>query len=234
MMLNSSVAFFGAQDDPFSKAAEDHLREIFREVDAYYGTNAVPPSAPDPGVLDVDWLFSFKTKTIFRAGTLNSVRLGALNFHTSSPAYPGSAGVNWVLYNDDPTSAITVHELTPSVDAGKILQVDTFDRSGIDTVAELLKRTYEQHLETFCSVTSAIARDEEAWIECARDAGTDHCWGSKTYRLKDLESLKRITPDMSAEEVKRRVRATSFGRYGPYIKLHGYNFQLVREAPDGD
>ena len=225
-MSVETVAFFGIEGDPYTEAARTHLQSHFAEVHAFLGTNAIPPTSPDPGLLGTDWLFSFKTKTIFRASTIESVRLGCLNFHTAAPVYPGSGGVNWVLYNGDPTSAITVHELTTTVDAGPILQVDEFERAGADTVADLLRLTYERHLATFQEVTSSIASDGVAWLESARAHAPDIGWADKTYGIRDLEVLKRITPELSAEEVARRVKATSYGRYGPYVELHGYRFEL--------
>ncbi len=228
-MNNDSVAFFGLEGDPFSARAEEHLRVHFSHVASFLGTNEVPPRSPDPGNLDVDWLFSFKTKTIFREHTLSSVRLGALNFHTASPKYPGSGGVNWVLYNDDPDSAITVHHITPGVDAGQIVRVDRFDRDGADNVQALLMLTYRRHLETFKSVTAEIASEGVSWLD---KPPSDQVWGSKTYRIRDLEELKRITPEMDAAEVARRVKATFYGRFGPYISVHGHRFQYAGSDDD--
>ncbi len=233
-MSTRSVAFFGIAGDPYSASAEEHLQSHFGSVRSFLGTNDVPPTTPDPGVLDVDWLFSFKTKVIFRAHTIASVRLGALNFHTACPDYPGSGGVNWALYNGDATSAITVHELTTSVDAGRILRVDRFDCHEADSVARLLELTYKNQLTTFLSVTSAIADQGEDWMREARAHAPEVSWGEKTYRIRDLENLKRIAPDMTAEEVSRRIRATSYGSHGPYIELHGHHFKLVRHHDDGD
>lgn len=227
-----SVAFFGIEGDPYSEAARTHLQSHYAEVHAFLGTSTVPPTSPNPGLLGTDWLFSFKTKTIFRAPTLESVRLGCLNFHTAAPAYPGSGGVNWVLYNNDPTSAITVHEITTAIDAGLILKVDEFERAGADTVTDLLHLTYERHLATFQNVTSAIANHGVAWLESTRAHAPDISWADKTYSIRDLEKLKRITPELSAEEVTRRVKATSYGRYGAFIELHGYRFELKTDHTD--
>ena len=90
------------------------------------GTNYVPPRDMPPGVLDVDWLFCFKSKTILHENTLNSVRKGSINFHTASPRYPGSGGINWALYNGDTEAAFTVHHIMTEVDAGPIIAVMPF------------------------------------------------------------------------------------------------------------
>ncbi len=224
-----SVAFFGLAGDVFSDIAVAHLRTAFREVRDFRGTTEVPPRAPGPGLLGTDWLFCFKSKTIFRSATLASVRLGAINFHTAAPAYPGSAGVNWALYNGDRTAAITVHRMTSEVDAGPILEVAPFSCEGADSVEALIDRTYQHHLLTFLRVTSAIAASGAEWVAAAEAAYCGPAWNARTYRLRDLEALKRIEPGMTAEEITRRIRATRYRQHGPFVELGGHRFVLAAD-----
>lgn len=220
------VAFFGLADDVYSAIALEHLQQEFAEVRAFLGTNEVPPKAPDPGRLDADWLFCFKSKTIFRQATLDSLRQGAINFHTSGPKYPGSGGVNWALYNGDITSAITVHRMTAGVDAGPILHVAPFPCVDDDTVATLIERTYRHHLLTFLRVTSWIAAEGLDWVQQAEATYDGPGWAAQTYRLRDLDALKRIDPAMSADEIARRIRAIRYRQYGPYVEVAGQRFRL--------
>lgn len=226
MTSNSRIAFFGLAGDPYSLIAQTHVENHFASVQTFLTSNQVPPLAPNPGILDVDWLFCFKSKTIFRSDTLDSVRKRAINFHTSSPAYPGSGGVNWALYNQDETAAITVHEMTTSVDAGPILEVSPFPCAGATTVAALLDRTYQHHLLAFLRVTQAIAIEGMAWVEQARRTNSDVRWGAKTFRIRDLDELKKIETHMSSDEMNRRISATRYRQYGPFIELHGRRFTL--------
>lgn len=226
MLRAESAAFFGLSDDPYSEIALTYLETLFETVVPFLSTNAVPPTSPDPGVLETDWLFCFKSKTIFRAATLEGLGKAAINFHTASPKYPGSGGVNWALYNGDESSAITVHLITRDVDAGPILEVSDFSCREAQTVGDLLNLTYRHHLLTFLRVTAAIARDGMDWVDRARLENRARRWAAKTYRLRDLEELKRLEPEMPGEEIARRIRATRFGRYGPFIDLHGHRFTL--------
>lgn len=226
MASAETAAFFGLEADPYSQIALTHLRTEFASVLAFMGNNEVPPRAPDPGKLEVDWLFCFKSKTIFRKGTLKALGKGGVNFHTAAPCYPGSGGVNWVLYNGDATSAITVHRITPAVDAGQIIEVDSFACEGADNVANLLDLTYQMHLLTFLRVTSRIAAEGMPWVERAEAAYNGPNWAEKTYRLSDLEDLKRIDPAMPPAEVARRICATRYRQYGPYVEIAGQRFSL--------
>lgn len=221
------VAFFGLAGDPYSDIALEHLRHQFAGVQAFLGTNEVPPRTPDPGRLDADWLFCFKSKTIFRQATLDSLRKGAINFHTAAPKYPGSGGVNWALYNGDAASAITVHRMTAGVDAGPILDVSPFPCADDDSVETLIERTYRNHLLAFLRVTSRIAAEGQEWVTRAEATYAGPAWGPRTYRLRDLEDLKRIDPSMSAAEIARRIRATRYRQHGPYVEIAGHRFTLA-------
>lgn len=220
------VAFFGLRDDPYSDVALAHLRTKFSSVLFFPGTTDVPPLAPDPGPIDVDWLFCFKSKTIFRSTTLENVRKAAINFHTAAPRYPGSGGVNWALYNGDRESAITVHRMTPAVDAGPIIRLFPFSIEKADTVAALLDRTYHHHLLAFLEMTSNIAVGGLDWLHSTEAVYNGPVWSERTYRLRDLDQLKRIDPSMSKDETERRIRATRYRQYGPFVEIAGYRFVL--------
>lgn len=60
----------------------------------------------------------------------------------------------------------------------------------------------------------------------------DEAWKRRPYKRAELNALCRITPDMSPEEVRRRVRATTFpGMPGAYVGIEGIRFTL---AGDGE
>lgn len=229
MGAGQTAAFFGLENDPYSERALAHLEQLFDVVQSFMGTNHVPPRDVPPGVLDVDWLFCFKSKTILRADTLSSVRKGSINFHTASPHYPGSGGVNWALYNGDMEAAITVHHITTEVDAGPIIAVMPFPCVDATTVEALLELTYRQHLQAFFDVTAQIAEKGLGWVTETQKRFCDHNWGQHTYRIRDLEALKEIRLDMNADEVERRIRATKFRQYGPFVHVGGHKFSLSDE-----
>jgi len=226
MPKNESVAFFGLAQDIYSDIARVHLEQNFERVYCFWGTNHVPPLDEPQEFPDVDWLFCFKSKKILRAKTLNSIRKAAVNFHTASPDYPGSNGVNWALYNGDTTSAITTHLMTTDVDAGPILDTAWFTCADANDVNTLLTQTYTQHLLTFMDITRKIAFEGIEWVNKAQAAYDGPSWASHTYRVRELEELKRIQPDMCKTEIARRIRATRYRNYGPYIELEGYKFRL--------
>ena len=60
----------------------------------------------------------------------------------------------------------------------------------------------------------------------ARLMSSDETWTRQPYTRKQLDDLCRIELDMSPDEIRRRVRATSCPAYpGAYLELHGIHFQ---------
>ena len=54
---------------------------------------------------------------------------------------------------------------------------------------------------------------------------SDERWKRKPQKRKELNELCRITSDMSAEEIQRRVKAVTFPNApGAYIEIDGMKF----------
>jgi hypothetical protein len=54
-------------------------------------------------------------------------------------------------------------------------------------------------------------------------------WTRKPFSRKEFDKLGRIAPDMTKEEIAKRVRATAFGVWKPVVDLHGFVFELKTE-----
>ena len=55
-------------------------------------------------------------------------------------------------------------------------------------------------------------------------------WQRKSTTRKELDNLGRLTPNMSKEEITRRIRATSYKQWQPSIEIHGFKFGLRPET----
>jgi methionyl-tRNA formyltransferase len=61
---------------------------------------------------------------------------------------------------------------------------------------------------------------------------SDESWKRKPYRRSELNALCRIEPGMDRDEVRRRVRATTFpGAPGAYVEIGGIRFKHVPDHP---
>jgi hypothetical protein len=50
-------------------------------------------------------------------------------------------------------------------------------------------------------------------------------WTRKPVSRKEFNELSIVTPEMSRDEITRRIRATSFEKWQPYVELQGYRFE---------
>ena len=226
-MKGECVVFFGLAEDPYSEAALDHLRTLFSEVFPVMGKNTVGETSPGICIeRDWDYVFTFKTRQILRAPFLARVRRAAVNFHTSLPRYPGSGGVSWALYNGDTEAGITVHHINEKVDNGPIITTRSFPISPSDTVSSLIAKTYEHQLSVFKKTAGLLHDQGMDGLARLQDAYAGEGWGPVTFRHRDLDRIKTVPLDADDLELQRRIRATSFGKYQPYILLHGRKFVL--------
>jgi methionyl-tRNA formyltransferase len=162
-------------------------------------------------------LISFIYGHVLPAPMLHHASL-AINFHPGSRAYPGTGCYNFALYDGAAEYGCVCHHMAPKVDSGAIVAERTFPIRADETVESLRTRTLEQMLMLLESVLASLARD-------GAPPATDLAWQRRPFTRRALEALCRITPDMSADEVRRRVRATSYPGYpGAYVELHGMRF----------
>jgi len=51
-------------------------------------------------------------------------------------------------------------------------------------------------------------------------------WTRKPFTRKQLDDLATISPNMSEEEIIKRIRATTFGQWKPIVKIKDFTFEL--------
>ena len=183
-------------------AAWQMAREAFgASLDIHSGRTGDPP----PDLLSGEapaWLISFLSPWIVSGEAL--ARAGAaINFHPGSSHYPGSGCYNFALYEGARHYGAVCHVMLERVDTGPIVDERLFPVEAGDTIETLKLRTMETMLELFRDTIGRIARGEALPRAQCR-------WSRRAFRFSDLERLRRITPDMDEEEVRRRLRATTY------------------------
>lgn len=168
-----------------------------------------------------DYIISFMSKWIIPKSVLDSAQVAAINFHPAPPARPGAACANFALYDGDKKYGVTCHHMTEKVDSGDIIMTKKFPILESDTVASLLSRTHDSLLDLFFDVVCLLAEDKPL-------PKSGEKWKQKNFHTrKDLnEGLRKIPLDVSEQELARRIRATSFENWKPYLYLHGVKFLM--------
>ena len=218
--------FLRRADCGHSDRAEKFLRLRFDEVVVVETLGPGPEL--DPALLDdpPDLLVAFRSHVIVQRAFLDRIP-HCVNFHPGPPERPGTGCINFALIEGDAAYGATCHRMTETVDAGPIIRVHRFAIGKKDTIASVLDRTYDHMLCQFYEVIEAIAQ--------GRDPGlSGDTWTGKATRKAQMDALQeiRLAPE-AREALERQVRATSFGRFGPYVVLHGRRFVLDARADSG-
>ena len=170
-----------------------------------------------------DVLISFLCPYIIPERLLRKAKLYAINFHPASPEYPGIGCYNFAIYNGESEYGVTCHHMDKVPDAGKIIKCVRFPILPEDSVFSLKERSMEYLLKLFFEIVSLIKAKKP--LPCSKEI-----WTRKHYTRKELNELCRVTKDMGKDEIRKRVRATSFPRKpGAYIELGGYKFEVINK-----
>lgn len=103
-----------------------------------------------------DYILSFKSPLILSQNLLSNVRRHAINFHPSLPCYRGIGGYNYALAEGKAEYGATCHHMSPTIDAGRIIFVDTFAISADETIESLTDKTAEYCLHQFHQVLAHL------------------------------------------------------------------------------
>lgn len=166
-----------------------------------------------------DYIISYLSRWVIPSELLNKAKCAAINFHPASPDYPGIGSMNFALYDGAKEFGVTCHFMEPKVDVGSIIAVKRFPVFESDTIASLLERTYVYQRALFYDVMGRVAMGE------ILSAG-DETWSRQPYTRKELNALAIISPDFPADEISRRVRATTYGAWKPSVTLGNFTFEL--------
>ena len=214
---------FLTKDKPFSKEAAELTKRHFPKTTVILG-NAQEPIKQDIYDGAYDYIISYISPWIVPERALKKVKIAAINLHPGPPEYPGIGCTNFAVYNNESEFGITVHHMKARVDSGRIIAVERFPIFEADTVYSLTQRCYAFIYIAFIKTLNAIVKGEPL-------PESSEVWKRDPYTRKELNDLCRITGGMDDEEIRKRIKATTYpGMPGAYIEMAG---KLFRVASDG-
>ncbi len=154
-----------------------------------------------------DYLFSVANLDILPEALIRRAGKMAFNFHDGP--LPQMAGLNtpvWALMAGAPQHAVTWHEMTGDLDAGRIAVTQSIEVSEDETAFSLNAKCYEAGLATFDRLVEAILCNQ---VTLAPQSGPR----SFTTRAKRPQFGGLIDPSASPEAIGRSVRALDHGPY---------------------
>jgi len=217
-----SILFLGKKQSEDCRQALEFCQRAFANVTAALGEWG----EPFPEALRAwrgDYVVSYLSRWVVPSALIESASRAAINFHPASPDYPGIGCTNFALYQNAPEYGVTCHHMAARVDTGAIIAVKRFPILAEDSVASLLERTYVHQLALFYEIMGLIVRDQPL-------PTSPEVWTRPPFSRSEFNQLGIITPDMNAAEIAARIRATSYGRWQPVVRLAGHTFQYVPPA----
>lgn len=107
--------------------------------------------------MEPDLIVSVAAPYIFKKQLLEVPRIGCINIHTAKlPKYRGMMPNFWVMYNNEPRSAITIHTMDTKIDRGQVLLQREFDLNPEESLDQLIKRTKRLGAEHMVEVIQGI------------------------------------------------------------------------------
>lgn len=215
--------FLGKKNDPYSSKAAEKLQAAIKDCEIHSGNRLSSWPSLKTGVYD--YVISYLSPWIVPAELLHTTRVAAINFHPGPPEYPGIGCTNFALYEGVSQFGVTCHHMVPRVDTGKIILVKRFPIESNDTVDSLTQRCYLNIAKLFEVIVDYILKEAALPV-------SEEKWQRRPFLRKELNALCRMTPDMTDEEIKKRIRATLFpGHPGPYVELAGHRFLMETNQP---
>jgi methionyl-tRNA formyltransferase len=143
----------------------------------------------------------------------------SINFHPASREYPGTGCYNFALYEEASEYGAVCHHMHARVDTGPIIREVRFPIYSQDSVESLKLRTMVAMLALYQEIMIALRHGR-------RLPAAERSWSRRPFTRRELNELKVITPDMQPDEIRRRVRATTYPGYpGASLRLAGITFQ---------
>jgi methionyl-tRNA formyltransferase len=182
--------------------------------------------------LDIDFLkfsrlISFGSAHYIKPHILSLIGFGSYNFHPGPSNYPGWAPFSFALYEKASNFGVTVHEMTPQIDAGIIVGTKNFKIPNACDLQLLMDLTTEVMYQLFDELVLDFAKRDTSLLSNNED------WSGHIWTKSDFKNMCHIPLDISKEEMDRRIVAFGYsdGINLPFIDLNNDKY-LIADPDD--
>ncbi|KPQ39973.1 MAG: methionyl-tRNA formyltransferase [Phormidium sp. OSCR] len=174
---------------------------------------------------EYDLLISVQYHAILKAPEIQTAQRMAVNLHMAPlPEYRGCNQFSFAIVNGDEEFGTTLHVMNAGVDTGDILAERRFPIPKDVFVGELFKLTEDYSLQLFREELEPLISGHLS--PKPQTEFTNRKPPQFHYR-KEIETLKRIDPNWSADQIDRHIRATTMAGFAPpYLDFGNYRVSL--------
>jgi hypothetical protein len=171
-------------------------------------------------------LLAFGTGVIVSADILSRLKRPAYNVHAASPEFPGRDPHHHAVWRGAARFGATLHVMTPGVDEGPIVAVETFDVTFGESPRHLLERANLAALSLVERVGPLLLTREPMPLL------PNAFWGAPKTKRADFLRLAHVSPLIGNEEFERRFHAFDGAeRNNLTLDLHGKTFRIDKQSP---
>jgi methionyl-tRNA formyltransferase len=154
-----------------------------------------------------DYLFSINNiQWIIPEDVIAGAKKATINYHDAPlPKYAGLYATTWALLNGETEYAVTWHEVSAEIDAGRIFKQTSVPILADDTVFNLNLRCFDAAVNSFGELV------EELVIDVAKPYPQDLSQRSYFSPSDRPEAASVISYDVSSKDICNLVKALDFG-----------------------
>lgn len=215
------ILFIATKKDHHAKIASEYLKQIFPKAEIVFGISEekFPEDLP---WWKGDYIFSYLSPWIIPNSLLERAEKGAINWHQGPLEYPGIGCANFAIYNNEKEFGITCHYMSDKVSSGNIIETEQFAILENDTVYSITQKCNSLILNSFYRLVEKISNSEPLPV-------SDEDWKRKPFTRKELDLLSELKPDMTKDEIKKRIKSTTYDKPWAFVEIKGKIFYYREE-----
>lgn len=181
----------------------------------------------------VDLLLNVHSLYLIKGPIIDACRIGAFNMHPGPlPHYAGLNVPSWAIYNGETEHAVTIHEMTPEIDAGTIAYEARFPIDAAETGFSLMAKCIRAGVPLIEQLLDAAAQGANTIPRIPQDFSGRRYFGRKAPNAGQIEW------DWPATDVVNHVRASDYAPFAspwgaPQTQLGSRVIQILKAERTG-
>jgi methionyl-tRNA formyltransferase len=181
----------------------------------------------------VDLLLNIHSLIVLPARILEAPRYGCFNLHPAPlPRYAGLNSVSWAIYRGEVRHGVTLHRMTPEIDAGPIVSQELFEIPEDATAISVFMRCVKDGLPLVSKLLEIAATTPEKIPLLRQDLP------QREYFGREIPNDGRICWSSPARDIVNFVRACDFlpfrSAWGhPRTNLNGEDLSILKASRTG-
>jgi len=226
-LKDKNILFFGLENCINSKLLIEFLNHLGCNLTIILGRKRIEKLPTEAIAWNGDFIFSYRCYWLIPLEIIKKAKYLAINFHPSTPEFPGSGSCNWAIYSSAKEFGMTVHIMNERFDNGKILKVYKFKIKNNIDIDELIKESYKFSFKCFKEYINELNKNSSSYISFLKKQDLGIKWSSKAKNLKELNEMRKINLDMSKIEIEKRIKAFHMHNYPIRLFINDTYYELV-------